>query len=75
MKKSVFAVLAVFLLAVLFVGGVSAEKVIAGVDDLAGAKIGVQLELLVTPMQQPMKVMKPELPLLRTTKVLMQFRH
>ena len=42
MKKSVFAVLAVFLLAVLFVGGVSAEKVIAGVDDLAGAKIGVQ---------------------------------
>jgi polar amino acid transport system substrate-binding protein len=43
MKKSVFAVLAVFLLAVLFVGGVSAEKVIAGVDDLAGAKIGVQL--------------------------------
>ncbi|MBE6507140.1 MAG: transporter substrate-binding domain-containing protein [Methanocorpusculum parvum] len=43
MKKSVFAVLAVFLLAVLFVGGVSAEKVIAGVDDLAGARIGVQL--------------------------------
>ena len=43
MKKSVFAVLAVFLLAVLFVGGVSAEKVITGVDDLAGAKIGVQL--------------------------------
>ena len=43
MKKSVFAVLAVFLLAVLFVGGVSAEKVIAGVDDLAGAKIGVQI--------------------------------
>ncbi|MBR5815652.1 MAG: transporter substrate-binding domain-containing protein [Methanocorpusculaceae archaeon] len=42
MKKSVFAVLAVFLLAVLFVGGVSAEKVIAGVDDLEGAKIGVQ---------------------------------
>ena len=42
MKKSVFAVLAVFLLAVLFVGGVSAEKVVAGVDDLAGAKIGVQ---------------------------------
>ena len=39
MKKSVFAV---FLLAVLFVGGVSAEKVIAGVDDLEGAKIGVQ---------------------------------
>ena len=43
MKKSVFAVLAVFLLAVLFVGGVSAEKVIAGVDDLAGSKIGVQI--------------------------------
>ena len=43
MKKSVFAVLAVFLLAVLFVGGVSAEKVITGIDDLAGAKIGVQL--------------------------------
>ena len=42
MKKSVFAVLAVLLLAALFVGGVSAEKVIAGVDDLAGAKIGVQ---------------------------------
>ncbi len=42
MKKSVFAVLAVFLLAVLFVGGVSAEKVIAGVEDLEGAKIGVQ---------------------------------
>lgn len=42
MKKSVFAVLAVLLLAVLFVGGVSAEKVIAGVDDLEGAKIGVQ---------------------------------
>ena len=43
MKKSVFAVLAVLLLAALFVGGVSAEKVIAGVDDLAGAKIGVQI--------------------------------
>ena len=43
MKKSVFAVLAVFLLAVLFVGGVSAEKVITGMDDLAGAKIVVQL--------------------------------
>lgn len=42
MKKSVFAVLAVLLLAALFVGGVSAEKVIAGVDDLEGAKIGVQ---------------------------------
>ena len=33
----------VLLLAALFVGGVSAEKVIAGVDDLAGAKIGVQI--------------------------------
>ena len=43
MKKSVFAVLAVLLLAALFVGGVSAEKVIAGVDDLAGSKIGVQI--------------------------------
>lgn len=43
MKKSVFAVLAVLLLAAFFVGGVSAEKVIAGVDDLAGAKIGVQI--------------------------------
>ena len=42
MKKSVFAVLALFLLAVLFIGGVSADKVIASVDDLAGARIGVQ---------------------------------
>ena len=42
MKKSVFAVLAVFLLAVLFVGGVSAEKVVTD-GDLSGARIGVQI--------------------------------